>query len=208
MKTYSLILSATIGMTFLMGCSNTETNKTSEDEKDKTEAKETAPVPSVDLAASTVGWKCSMMKMYAHNGHVKLSSASVDVENGKVVDGDFVVDMTTIIPLDDNFNPEKDKTKEKLVNHLSSAEFFEVAKYPTAKFDITKVSADGREITGNLTVRGKTQEETVKNVTVTDEHVTGNLTFNRMDYGVDFKSTMTDMVIDNKIDLEIDLKRN
>lgn len=206
MKTYKLILSATIGMTFLMGCSNTDANKQVETETVETD--EMTPVSSIDAAASTVGWKCSMMKMYAHNGHVRLASASMDVENGKVVDGDFVVDLKTIIPLDDNYNPEKDKTKEKLVNHLSSAEFFDVANYPTAKFDVTKVSEDGTEVTGNLTVRGKTQEETVKNVTVTDEHVTGILTFNRMDYGVDFKSTMADMVIDNKIDLEIDLLRN
>lgn len=47
----------------------------------------------------------------------------------------------------------------KLDTHLASADFFDVAKFPTAKFVSTSVKIDGEdaEITGNLTIKGITK---------------------------------------------------
>jgi polyisoprenoid-binding protein YceI len=50
--------------------------------------------------------------------------------------------------------PDRDK-------HLKSADFLDVATYPTIKFQSTKIEPDGPEgykVTGNLTVRGATRE--------------------------------------------------
>jgi polyisoprenoid-binding protein YceI len=49
-------------------------------------------------------------------------------------------------------------------NHLRSADFFEVEKYPTMTFkstSITKVSKDKYKLTGNLTLRGITKPVTM-----------------------------------------------
>lgn len=49
-------------------------------------------------------------------------------------------------------------------NHLRSADFFEVEKYPTMNFkstSITKVSKDKYKLTGNLTLRGITKPVTM-----------------------------------------------
>jgi polyisoprenoid-binding protein YceI len=51
---------------------------------------------------------------------------------------------------------------EKLTNHLKSPDFFEVRKYPTAKFESTKIdsSSGTTQITGKLTLHGVTKEIT------------------------------------------------
>src|SRR5699024_7068833 len=43
-------------------------------------------------------------------------------------------------------------------NHLRSADFLDVENYPEIKFDVTKV--DGKSVTGNLTIKDVTEEET------------------------------------------------
>ncbi len=49
---------------------------------------------------------------------------------------------------------------EKLTAHLKNPDFFDVKKYPTIKFESTKIDMQGEEgtITGNLTMLGKTVE--------------------------------------------------
>jgi len=50
--------------------------------------------------------------------------------------------------------PDRDK-------HLKSADFFDVANYPTMKFESKKIVPDGPEayeVTGDLTIRGVTRE--------------------------------------------------
>lgn len=49
-------------------------------------------------------------------------------------------------------------------NHLRSADFFDVAKYPTLSFESTKVTADGSKlkIEGNLTMHGVTKPVTLE----------------------------------------------
>ncbi|NBW82737.1 YceI family protein, partial [bacterium] len=73
--------------------------------------------------------------------------------------GNVVIDMSTIS--NEDLKPSPDYQK-KLVGHLSSADFFDVAKYPTATFKITSVKPDAKnkneyEIKGDFTMVGKTQ---------------------------------------------------
>ena len=51
----------------------------------------------------------------------------------------------------------------KLVGHLKSADFFDVATYPTSKFVITKVEEiDGKlAVTGNLQIKDVTKSITI-----------------------------------------------
>lgn len=95
---------------------------------------------------------------------------------------------------------------EKLVGHLSSADFFDVANHASASFEVTGSSEDGTSIVGNLTVRGITHEETIENVSTINEEAKGTLTFDRTKYDVSFSHPMQEMVVSNDIVLEITLK--
>lgn len=83
--------------------------------------------------------------------------------------------------------------------HLRSADFFDVAKYPTITFRSTRVrrSGDaGLEVTGDLTMRGTTREVTLAVSEVTGEHpdfqgarrigASATMKVRRSDYGMTF----------------------
>ena len=55
-------------------------------------------------------------------------------------------------------------TSPGFMKHLSSADFFDAAKYPDAQFVSTSVRVDGKEatITGNLTIKGITKPVTLE----------------------------------------------
>ncbi|MBK8845162.1 MAG: YceI family protein [Bacteroidetes bacterium] len=161
---------------------------------------------NVDPASSSVNWMGEMLGVYSHSGTVKLSSGEVMLAGTNVTGGKFTVDMKSINPTDSNYNAAEGHTADKLVGHLATGDFFAVDSIPTASFEITKV--EGNVATGNLTVRGKTNEEQVKDITVTQEgdayKVSGNLTFDRQKYGVAYKAAK-DMVLSDNIALKIDL---
>tara|TARA_R110002073_G_scaffold313380_2_gene485249 strand:+ start:12363 stop:12983 length:621 start_codon:yes stop_codon:yes gene_type:complete len=107
---------------------------------------------NVDVEASVLYWK-GTKPTGSHNGTVKLKEGSMKVKNGKIKSGEFVIDMTTIKDADGS---------KRLVGHLSSADFFDVKKFPTSKFVITKAKKqDGKiSVTGDLTIKGVTKSIT------------------------------------------------
>ena len=81
-------------------------------------------------------------------GMVQLDRAA---KSGKV---EVTLDMSSISTGVENFN-----------KHLQSADFFDAAKFPTAKFVGDKFSFDGdkvSEVAGTLTMRGQTHPVTLK----------------------------------------------
>lgn len=92
-----------------------------------------------------------------HWGTVALKDGNFKTEGGKLIGGEFVINMNTIT-VDDIKNEEYNA---KLKGHLQSEDFFSVEKFPEAKFVITKAqpkkSENGNyEITGDLTIKGIT----------------------------------------------------
>ncbi|MFT5884685.1 MAG: polyisoprenoid-binding protein YceI [Arcticibacterium sp.] len=156
---------------------------------------------ALDLAASSVEYKGVMLGIKEHTGNVRLNEASLDMKGGAVSGGSFVVDLSNITPTDTMYDEKS--TKEKLVGHLSSPDFFNVAEFPTASFVVT--GSEGNTVTGNLTIRGITNEETVTDVVVSENGVSGTLAFDRTKYDVSFALPMKDMVISNDIVLSINL---
>ena len=184
--------------------SKKEKTTTTTETVEETTTTSTASVENIDLEASTVEWKGQMLKMYSHEGTIALKEASLLMADGKLAGGTFVVDMTTITPTDDNYNPAEGKTAEKLVGHLSSPDFFDVANHPTASFEIKTVNENSA--VGTLTVRGKTGEETIENITTNEDGtISGTLTFNRKNYDVAFDHPMKEMVLSNDVELNITL---
>lgn len=164
---------------------------------------------AIDAAASTVNWKGTMLGIKSHNGTVALTDAKLTVKGPSVTAGSFAVDLSSIKPLDDAYAPDdaKQGTRSMLVGHLQSGDFFDVANHPNATFEITSVQ--GNTATGNLTVRGVTNEEKVTDIVVTDENgaisASGKLAFDRQKYGVAWSSGSKDAVLNDIIELEIAL---
>lgn len=111
----------------------------------------------VDASASTFNWLAKKLTG-EHNGTVQIQSGSLVTDGGKLTGGDFTVDLSTIKDLD-----IQGDFAGKLETHLKSADFFDVAKFPTSTLKITKAVAKGGEnydLTGDLTIRGTTQSIT------------------------------------------------
>ncbi|TRX62157.1 YceI family protein [Fulvivirga sp. M361] len=94
-----------------------------------------------------------LAKSYEHWGYVQLKSGTLNVTDGIITSGQFIIDMNSI----SNKDVEKEKENTKLVSHLKSNDFFAVKKFPEAKLVINKSDASGKS-TGDLTIRGITKE--------------------------------------------------
>ncbi|HUP64722.1 MAG TPA: YceI family protein [Thermoanaerobaculia bacterium] len=97
---------------------------------------------------------------------------------------------------------------QRLDNHLRSADFFDVANHPNARFTsnsiqpVTSPSAEGHthEVTGNLEMRGTSQEIRfpVSVAETTDGlGVVSQFTIDRHDWGVSFKGAPDDLIRDD-----------
>ena len=99
-------------------------------------------------------------------------------------------------------------------------DFFNVKKYPTAKFEITKLTKKEGDpngnalVYGNLTLRDQTQSVGfTANIDVTDEAVnvgTAAFTINRTEWGIKYNSptffeNLKEYAIDDKVGLKISL---
>jgi len=209
MKNFSLI-SFSLLFALLTACSGGGNQTSSSEAESTSEPMEAATGEaqsySVDADASMVQWEGNMLGMYSHSGNIEVEEGSLMVQGDDVVGGTITIDMSSITPTDENYDPSKDRTKAKLIGHLSSNDFFNVEEYPTATFEIT--GSQGDQLMGNLTIRGNTNEETVENVSFNPETgtATGTLTFDRTKYDVNFQMTAQDMVLSDEIELQIELK--
>ena len=147
------------------------------EKKEKVEAKEAVKVEvnvaelnNVDTSVSVLNWK-GTKPGGAHNGTVALKSGGLLVEDGKLINGEFVIDMTTIVNLD---IPADKEGNAKLVGHLSNEDFFEVDAYPISKFVITNVEeVEGKlAVTGNLQIKDVTKSITIPATISTENGVT------------------------------------
>lgn len=185
------------------GSQQTEESTEATTEEGSGEEAATGPMTYNVVDGSTVNWKGVMLGIKSHEGTVNVRSGSLTMENGNITGGSFEIDMTSIVPLDDTYDEEN--TKEKLVGHLSSPDFFDVASHPVASFNITSVN--GSDVTGMMNIRGIEHEETFNNVTVTETEggvaVSGDITIDRKKYDVSFDMPVADMVISDEIEMTL-----
>ncbi len=207
MKTELTIVA--LGATLLVACGPSEAEQQAAREKaiqDSIAAAASAEKTyMVDASASTLTWKGVMLGVKSHFGTVGLQSGTIVAKGPLLAGGEFVVDLKAIAPLDSTYN--KDYTKDKLIGHLQSADFFAVDSFPTASLKITGV--EGNTATADLTVRGKTNSEKVTDIVLTPNadgtlSATGKLVFNRQKYGLVWSSGSKDAVLSD--DIEVDVK--
>lgn len=161
----------------------------------------------VSTKATTVEWLGKKIGG-EHRGNVQIKSGSLELKNETIVSGIFVIDMTTIT----NTDLDSKESQQKLVGHLKSDDFFGVETYPTATFAITKSAElkNGKAtITGNITIKGKTESITF-NVTKTGKEYRAKIEIDRSKFNVRYGSdsffdNLGDKVIDDIFTLDIKL---
>ena len=100
----------------------------------------------------------------------------------------------------------------KIVGHLKSADFFDVAEYPMSKFVITKVEeAEGKlAVTGNLNIKDITKSITIPATLTVVEGVSvfksETFNINRADFNIKYKSKtffkdLKDKFVDDLIEM-------
>jgi len=174
----------------------------------------------VNTSSSQISWEASKVTG-THTGTLNLNNGTVYVKDNKVVAGDFTLDMKTI-----NVTDLEGEWKQKLEDHLKGSnekqadDFFNVNKYPTANFEITKVTDltgdpnANAMVYGNLTMKDITKQIGFKaNILVNNEGVsvsTPPFKINRTDWNINFRSpslfeNLQDKAIDDEFSLSINL---
>ena len=101
---------------------------------------------------------------------------------------------------------------DKLEQHLRSPDFFDVEKFPTARFKLENFAAkpaDGttHEVSGDLELHGVTKRVTFPAaVDFQDQHVSAKASFkiNRKDFGIEYAGMADDLIKDDVL-LEMNL---
>jgi len=170
---------------------------------------------TVDTLNSKVEWKGYKVfksESTSHFGTIKFESGDVTIKDGKLESGKFVADMNSLTSVD--LKDDADQLG-KLNGHLKSGDFFEVEKFPTASFEITKVTPamEGDYNTlldGNLTIKGISKPIQFKaNVSVKDGEVsvaTEPKDIKREEFGVKFQTPAENGVIKDEVTLQINVK--
>ena len=153
-----------------------------------------------------------------HLGNVPVSGA-FELAEGNLVGGVFTMDMTAITVTD-----MEGEMKTKLEGHLSNADFFDVATYPTAVFTIasvaplTDVEGVNSTVTGNLEIKGITNSISFNAMVTADEtaiHFEAPVfSIDRNKWGVvynngegmDLSGKAKNYVIDKSIEFKLNLK--
>ena len=164
-----------------------------------------ATVYHLDQDLSKIQWSGSEeVGGTTHRGELRFREGRVFVKDQAVVAAEFVVDMTYIRVLD-----MPTKSGRKLQDHLKSADFFHVEKYPQARFTLSAVGAADTMLGGNalvegkLTLRGVTQPVQIPlTLGVNDDFVTvtsPEFTIDRTRWGVSYRSSVLGAAKDEAI---------
>lgn len=166
MKKVSFILSALAFMAF------TQTSYA---------APSTSPVST---KASSIVWNAKKVTG-EHTGTIGISAGKLVVNKNQITGGNFTIDMKSIV-CKDITDPEYNK---KFVSHITSGDFFEIEKFPTAQFVITKVA--GNQVSGNLTIKGITKAISFP-AQISQNNgkmiAKANITIDRTDYNIKYGS--------------------
>ena len=154
-----------------------------------------------------------------HPGTFRLSGGTVAVSDDKISGGQFSININSL-----DLEEKGDMFQNKLHPHLLSGDFFDAAKFGTAKFEITKVepyTANGSDssvvdganfsVSGNLTLKEDTKNITFPAKIDLDGNTLkakGNFNIDRtqwrMNYGND--KTLGDKFISETVNIELDLE--
>ena len=211
-----------LAVSMFVACKNTKGEDAKVSDKVEEASKAEGKVYTVATDVSKVMWEGTKPTGSAHNGTVDVSEGQVVVEGDNVVGGTFTLDMNTI----KNLDIEDEGKRGYLEGHLKGSsddnadDFFNVKKYPTAKYEITKVTKKENDpngnalVYGNLTMRDVTKSVAfTANIDMADGMVrvsTGQFKIDRTQWGIKYNSAsffegLADKAINNDIGLKVTL---
>ncbi len=166
----------------------------------------------VDTLQSQVLWKCDK-----HNGLIKLKAGGFVMEDNEPAGGVFVINMYSIKDLD--MDTKQYGTAVMILENTLKNEFFEVAKYPYAVFelqDVKIIEGDLYQFTGDFTMHGITNCISFKaQIKIKDGVLTmisEKFSIDRTDWGVyrlspkrPYSDDENGWTVPDKIDIEINL---
>ena len=185
---------------------------TNQDTQQTTQVQETTtqtPIEEtkqINLQSSLVEWLGEKIVGASHPGSFNLQSGQISLVDNKIQSGSFVIDINSLKSYEGISALEK---------HLLSDDFFNAPSFPTGKFETTNInytSPTQLTITGNLTLKGKTNTETFNATHDLDSKtVTASLNLDRTKYDIIFGSgkffkELADAAIKDIIPLDITLK--
>lgn len=210
------LFTSVIAGALLASCGSSSKTVSTSDKEKAAEAGKGSVTYTVDASQSEVAWVGKKVGGQ-HNGTLGISGGDINVENGELKAGKFTLDMNTIKVLDIT----DAETNGKLVGHLASPDFFDVANNPTGTFEITGVEklaqadANGNthNIKGNLTLKGISKNITIPaKVNIQNKSLTANATFaiDRTEWKIMYNSgkltdTAKDRIINDAVDLDLKL---
>lgn len=155
----------------------------------------------LDKSASQIEWVGTKVTG-KHNGTVAIKEAKLNMKKGELKDGYIVADLSGI-----KVSDLSGEWAGKFLTHIQGPDFFEIKKYPTARFKINKV--ENGYFIGDLTIKGKTNSEKVKYMKK-DNTYEGSLVFNRTKYDMiygsgSFFKGLGDKVVHDDVELKFKL---
>jgi polyisoprenoid-binding protein YceI len=162
---------------------------------------------------SRIGWSARKIGG-GHNGEVPVKGGFFTFEGGNITGGEVIIDMAALA----NRDLKDEDERLKLEGHLKSADFFDIAKYPDAKFVVSSATiTEGKgDIFGQLTIKGTTKAATLKNAVVArsgnnEAVIGGALIFDRTEYNIRYGSAkffddLGDAVINDEVTLSIGVR--
>lgn len=197
----SVLLSA------VAACENPAANKPKAEVGEAKPVSQAAPSGPEALAiapeGSTVAFVGSKVTK-SHPGGFKQFTGSIAFDAAAPEKSQIKVDIDTASLFADD---------EKLVGHLKSPDFFDVATYPKATFTSTEIKAGGEggathTITGNLDMHGVSKSITFPaNVTVAADSIAAKAEFaiNRKDWKIVYPGMPDDLIRDDVV-IKLDVK--
>lgn len=146
----NIFLTAVVALTLPFAVQAKDSKKATKAAAKKEEAKKVDATGNVKWTGYGVG--------KSHTGDIKVSKGNLEMKGNDIVGGEFEMDMKSLT-----------SDSEKLTVHLKSGDFFDVEKFNTAKYKITKVEAlptpaagaPTHKFSGTLTIKDKTHPHDV-----------------------------------------------
>lgn len=195
-------------ITSIVACSNpTSTTNTSEAEQ---APKITLEGNSyfINTDSSSIYWEGSKSTGDIHVGSINVKEGALNINNGAIAGGKFVIDMNSIIVTDEDMS---EKGKGKLKKHLTNDDFFETNNYPEATLEIFSSTSDS--LKANLKIKNITKSITIPySLYQANGRITANSSFSidRTLWGITYKSSgilknLADRFINDAIQFDIKL---